>query len=130
MAKKCGVDEMAAEISNILKEWRDGIENVTEESVRAATNAARNDVRARSPRSGDRPRSASYAQHWRTSFDFRGRVRKGIVYNTKAPLTHLLEFGHAYVNGGRYSGVEHIGSAQEAAAENFEKILKEGIEKA
>ena len=127
MAKKCSVDQMAAEITGILEEWRDGIENVTEQSVREATNAARADVRARSPRSGDRPASASYAQHWRTAFDFRGRVRKGIVYNTKAGLTHLLEFGHAFVDGGRYEGVAHIGPAQEEAAEQFEKLLKEGI---
>ena len=131
MAKKVKVDQMAAEITSILSEWENGIENVTEESVRAATNAARADVRARSPRSNDRPASKSYAQHWRTSFDFRGQVRKGIVYNTKYSLTHLLEYGHAKVNeGGWVSGVEHIAPAQEQAAKDFEIMLKEGIEHA
>ena len=125
--EKVKVDQMASAITSILKEWENGIENVTEESVRAATNAARKDVRDRSPRSNDRPASKSYSQHWRTSFDFRGQVRKGTVYNTKYSLTHILEYGHAKVNGGRVEGTQHIGPAQDQAAETFEQLLKEGI---
>lgn len=124
----CRVDQMAAEINSIMEEWQNGVENVTEQSVRAATNAARNDVRARSPKSNERPASASYSQHWRTSFDFRGRVRKGVVYNTKYSLTHILEYGHAKVNGGRTRAQEHITPAAQTAADSFEKMLKGGIE--
>lgn len=131
MAEKIKVDQMAAEIADILAEYKNGVQNITEEAVRETTNKARADVRARSPRSGDRPASKSYAQHWRTYFEFKGNVRKGIVYNTKAALTHLLEYGHAIKRGGRTVGDSpadvHIAPAADEAAATFEKLLKEGL---
>ena len=125
MANAIKPDQLAAEITATLAEYRDAVNVITEENVRQVMNEARADVRQRSPQR--RPAWKSYKGHWRTKLIREGSTIKGIVYNDKAGLTHLLEFGHAYVNGGRYQGVEHIAPAQETANEAIERGIKEGI---
>lgn len=54
------------------------------------------------------------------------RVR---VANKKYQLTHLLEYGHALVNGGRTKSFEHWESAQKIAdtlPERMEEVIKRG----
>ena len=130
MSKKVKPSQMAAEIGEILEEYVDAVNTVTEESVRAVTNEARNRVRELSPDDPQTPSSKSYRQHWRTSFTFRGRIKQGEVYNTKYPLTHILEYGHAISGGGRTPAQPHISTANDEAAERFEKVLKEGLQNA
>ena len=125
MANTIKPDQLAAEITAMLAEYRDAVNVITEENVKQVMNEARTDVRQRSPQR--RPAGKSYKGHWRTKFIHEGSTIKGIVYNDKAGLTHLLEFGHAFVNGGRYEGVEHIGPAQETANRAIEQGIKEGI---
>lgn len=125
MANTIKPDQLAAEVTAMLAEYRDAVNVITEENVRKVMNEARADVRQRSPQR--RPAGKSYKGHWRTKLIREGATIKGIVYNDKAGLTHLLEFGHAYVNGGRYEGVEHIGPAQETASKTIEREIKEGI---
>jgi hypothetical protein len=48
-----------------------------------------------------------------------------VVYNADAPgLAHLLEHGHANVNGGRTPGRAHIAPVEEMVLEQFEKELE------
>lgn len=125
MANTIKPDQLAAEIMNALVEYKDAVNVITEENVRKVMNEARADVRARSPQ---REKGAkSYKRHWRTKFIREGTAIKGIVYNDKAGLTHLLEFGHALWNGGRTRAEEHIAPAQETANEAIERGIKEGI---
>ena len=125
MANTIKPDKLAAEIAATLAEYRDAVNVITEDNGRKVMNEARADVRERSPQR--RPAGKSYKGHWRTKLIREGHSITGYVYNDKAGLTHLLEFGHAYVNGGRYQGVEHITPAQEAANEAIERGIKEGI---
>ena len=125
MANTIKPDKLAAEITATLAEYRDAVNVITEDNVRKVMNEARADVRERSPQR--RPAGKSYKGHWRTKLIREGHSITGYVYNDKAGLTHLLEFGHAYVNGGRYQGVEHIAPAQETANEAIERRIKEGI---
>lgn len=51
------------------------------------------------------------------------------VANKKYQLTHLLEYGHVLVNGGRARAFEHWKSAQEIAdtlPERMEEVIKRG----
>lgn len=125
MANAIKPDKLAAEIAATLAAYRDAVNAITEDNVKQVTNEARADVRERSPQR--RPAGKSYKGHWRTKLIREGHSITGYVYNDKAGLTHLLEFGHAYVNGGRYQGVEHIAPAQETANEAIERGIKEGI---
>ena len=68
-----------------------------------------------------------YAKGWRISETVspNGDVSE-TVYNSAAPnLTHLLENGHAKVNGGRVEGKAHIAPAERQAETN----LLEGLER-
>ena len=61
------------------------------------------ELKATSPRSKT-SRSGTYAKGWTR----RKRGKVVIVHNKEYRLTHLLEHGHAKVNGGRVEGKEHI----------------------
>lgn len=70
--------------------------------------------------------TGAYAKGWTTS-----KV-KGVqvIYNkTDYELTHLLEFGHVKVNGGRTESKPHIRIAEEKAVEDFTEAVKKVIQK-
>lgn len=112
MAKTMPVDEMASEIMNILQEYKAGVDVITEDSVRDATNAARARVRELSPHQNGKK---TYSRNWRTKFINDGQTHIGIVYQGKWPgLTHLLEYGHVKVGekGERTRAQAHIAPVQ------------------
>ena len=120
-------DNLAAEITAALQEYRGAVETITEDSVRRVMNDARNEVRANSP---TREKGAkTYKRHWRTKLVRDGHTITGIVYQNKAYLTQLLEHGHAKVNGGRTEAIVHIAPAQEDANTEIERLIKEGLER-
>ena len=127
MGETIKTGQLADAISAIFAEYKDAVNIITEESVRDVMNEARADVRDRSPQR--EKGGKSYKRHWRTSFLHQGNLFRGIVYNDKAGLTHLLEFGHAVWNGGRTEANEHIAPAQATANEAIEKRIKEGIKR-
>lgn len=127
MAKTVPVDEMASEIMNILQEYKAGVDVITEDSVRDATNAARARVRELSPHQNGKK---TYSRNWRTKFINDGQTHIGIVYQGKWPgFTHLLEYGHAKVGdrGERTEAKAHIAPAQEEAGDELMQKLKEGL---
>lgn len=66
----------------------------------------------------------SYAKGWTVS----NINSKQVVHNkTDYRLTHLLENGHAKVNGGRVDGIPHIRPAEEKAIEDFSNAVKEAL---
>ena len=127
MAKVVSADSLADEVMEILREYRDGVNVITEESVRDATNAARRRVRELSPK---QTKKKTYSRNWRTKFINDGQTHIGIVYQGKWPgLTHLLEYGHAKVGegGGRTEAQPHIEPTQEEAGDELMQKLKEGL---
>lgn len=94
----------------------------TQENVdKAVLETAEETVEELSRTSPRRPQGGEYAESWAHKRDNQARGKwwmSRIVY-AKAPnyrLTHLLEFGHAKVNGGRVSAQPHIRQAEENAA--------------
>lgn len=117
-----GPDGLSDAVQAALEEYGDLAKEVTRDTVRKVAKTCRQEIRAASPR-----RAGRYAKGWRISETVspNGDVAE-TVYNSAAPnLTHLLENGHAKVNGGRVEGKAHIAPAERQAEAN----LMEGLEK-
>lgn len=119
---------MPIDISKELKEiLNDYAFEVSEEVDKASNSTAKNvtkDLRASSPK-----KSGKYGKSWSKKED-KGTVlnKNFVVYNKKHyRLTHLLEYGHATVNGGRVQARPHIKQAEERGIQFFEKEVRKMI---
>lgn len=125
---KIKIDGLASAIEEVLRDYS----RVTQEAMRRAVNKTARDtverLRETSPGQG-----GDYAKSWATKETGKERASsyQRVIYS-KAPnyrLTHLLEKGHAKVNGGRVPAQPHIAPAEEAAIEQFERELRDRISK-
>ena len=68
-----------------------------------------------------RPGSGAYAKSWTSKVEYEDHLIKGLeLYNRKHyQRTHLLEYGHAKVGGGRVAGIPHIKPNEEKAIEEL-----------
>lgn len=75
-------------------------------------------------------RTGEYSRKFYIKKEAQGMGYKRVrVANKKYQLTHLLEYGHALINGGRTRAYKHWESAQEIAdtlPERMEEIIKNG----
>lgn len=117
--------DLAAEIEKAMKEQLDLANEAVNKSVDKVAKETVNELGSTSPR-----KSGHYAEGWATKEGKTAtRSKSAVVWNKKHyQLTHLLEFGHAKVNGGRVAARPHIGSAEQKAIKSFEDELRRGIE--
>lgn len=134
MAKKIQIDDLSKEITSIMKEFA----NATDESVdKAVKETAKDAVKklrnANPPGSGEYGSWKDYNSSWKvmqTKTDKRYH-RVATIHNEKHyRLTHLLEKGHALVNGGRTRAFPHIQQVDEQAQKDLIDNIKKGIENA
>lgn len=119
------IDRLAAEIAQGLAEYSQEIVEKINISSEQVGKAAVKQLKRTSPK-----RYGDYAKSWAVKTEPEvGQPDKRIVY-VKAPhyrLTHLLEHGHAKVNGGRVSGKPHIRPAEEQVIREFTAEVEEAI---
>lgn len=132
MAKRVGVSMLALELEGLLKEETSMVLQVTEEAVKHVAQSTvkqiREEVKIQFP-DGTGDYAKSWAQKVDTSSKARGKIDR-IVYSRKPNyrLTHLLENGHAKVNGGRVEGRPHIAPAEQASERLIMYLIKKGIQ--
>ena len=124
---KIKIDQLAAEIAKGLAEYsQDVVEKVNVSSERIGKEAVKR-LKQTSPK-----RYGNYAKSWAMKTEPEvGQPHKRIVH-VKAPhyrLTHLLEYGHAKVGGGRVEGRPHIGPAEEEVIREFTREVEEAIKR-
>lgn len=112
-------NEFAKILSEYKKEVKEGISIAGDKVAKKTVSNLRKNSPKRKKNGGE------YAKGWRIT-TIKG---KRIIHNrTKYRLTHLLENGHAKVNGGRVPGKPHIKPAEEEAIKEYvsevEKIIK------
>ena len=126
---RVNVDKLSLEILRELKVYQNNtVESVTKAVVETAKETVK-ELRRISPVG----QTGEYAKNWAYKRDpeLRGKWRFSMVVYSKKPdyrLTHLLEYGHAKVNGGRVQGIPHIRIAEQHAIKLLEQKLKSNIQ--
>lgn len=126
MAKNVKVDDMTDVIMKELKQYSEELDEKIKIDIKKVAENAVKQLKATSPK-----KTGFYARYWSHKESVKGRhVSKRVVYNKYFyQLTHLLENGHAKVNGGRVEGKPHIKPAEEKAIKDLEKEIIESIKK-
>ena len=121
---KISIDNLAKEITKAVQRYTEDIEDAIELKVDEVADEMLKDVRRNSP-----IQTGRYRRGFRkTARDFGGKTTR-IVWNKSEPtLVHLLEFGHAKVNGGRVNGKPHLRPAYDKNSIKLQNDIKRIIE--
>lgn len=130
--KKVSVDELSNVILEYLENFKDVTEEACKEGVLTTADEAVKELRSAHPAgSGDYGSWDKYNSGWTRRKEGQKTKLKGIqavVWNEKHyRLTHLLEKGHAKVNGGRTRAFPHIAPVEERCEENLLRNIKKNI---
>ncbi len=108
-------------VTEALQEYRQEVVEDLKASVKSVAKTCLKEIRANSPKD-----TGAYQQGWqvRKAYESDSDIRMEIHNQNHYQLTHLLEDGHANVDGGRTPGQPHIGPAAEHAAEMLENDAK------
>lgn len=126
MARKIPLNELEVEIVKELKAYSNEVAEGIKKAVNDVAKETVRTLKTTSPRD-----TGKYARGWTFKVEFESPedIRVRISNRTKWQLTHLLENGHAKVNGGRVDGKPHIRPAEQAAADKLVGAVKVVIKK-
>lgn len=124
------IDGMADAVEKILKEYGEetmaDIDTATKKTAQEVAKQIKANARAVY-------KKGKYASSWTVKKNPNLlRMQRGYVVcagKNGYYLTHLLEFGHAKVNGGRVEGREHIAPAADAAPDLLIENIKKEMER-
>ena len=130
MAQKIRFQELEIEIVKELKAYSDEVAEGVKKAVKDVAKETVRTLKATSPRS-KMSGPGKYADGWTSKGECESAedIRMRISNRTKPQLTHLLENGHATVNGDRVDGRPHIRPAEQAAADKLVGAVKVVIKK-
>ena len=125
MAKQVSIDKLDWALTKILSDYGDEVRRKTLPAISQIGKAGAAALREKSKETF-KEWTGNYASGWTCTTERRCYGATAIIYNKKAPgLPHLLEYGHANVNGGYTSGRPHIKPVVDSIEENVAKWLVE-----
>lgn len=126
MATKVTIDNLDKEIKKIFNEYSGSVmsnlDQITRQTTKKGVQALKSE--SKSTFGTVKKRKKKYASTWTSKFETGRLSRQGIIYNTQAGLPHLLEHGHAKVNGGRVQGRAHIQPVEQKLVTEYEREVK------
>ena len=121
MATKVTIENLDIAIQNILQEYEDDVSANLDEITRKI---GKTGVKALNNASKSAFDGNKYNKSW-TSTAEKGRLYTTVTLHSKLPgLPHLLEHGHAKVNGGRVKGRAHIEPVEQKLVKEYEREVK------
>ena len=124
MVKKINPNDLTLTISAMLSEYADGVIDDVKEAVDDVAKEAQKIVKSKAPvKTGKYKRSIKV----KTSYESLTELRKTIYSNGNSGLTHLLENGHAKVNGGRTRAFPHWKYGDEYIKKELPKRIQKKI---
>lgn len=125
MAKKVTLDTLASEVKKILSEYGNDVYSnldlITKKVGQKGVQALKNESLSKFPSSGKHQKR--YGQYW-TATTEKGRLYTRVIIHSNQPgLPHLLENGHAKVNGGRVPGKAHISPIEQKLIVEYENEI-------
>ena len=108
-------------IVKALSEYSEEVAEGVQKEVEDAATELVNTLKKTSPR-----KTGEYARGWtqKTEYKSRDDIRIRVYNRTKPQITHLLENGHAKVNGGRVDGIPHIRPAEQNTVKKLGDAIK------
>lgn len=124
MAKGIPIDKLATEIEAELAKYSQEVAEQIKIDVQEVAKECVAEIKQKSPK-----RIGKYRRGWRKEVVYESDEDLRIVVHNKTSgqLTHLLEFGHAKVNGGRVDGRPHIGPAEQRAKKSLIEKAKVAV---
>lgn len=124
VARKVEIGNLAAEVMKELQDYADLTADGMKKAVNDAGKTVRKEIQATAPTA-----TGKYAKSWKTKRTAESSTTLEVtVYSpTRYQLAHLLEHGHAKVNGGRTAAQPHIAPAEELGAEQLERDIERCI---
>lgn len=118
------IDDLSDVIMHELETYSDEVAEIIKDSVQQVAKRCVKEVKDKSP-----VETSGYKKGWKAKVSFENReIIRMTVYNSKKPqLTHLLEHGHAKVNGGRVEGKAHIRPAEQNAEAELMQRIEEAL---
>lgn len=119
------VNALADAVAERLHEYGNTVTEQLKEGVEEVATGTVNELRTSSPKS-----TGKYRKGWKKkkAFENATTLRYTVHNATSYQLTHLLEFGHAKVNGGRVEAIPHIAAEEQKAIKQMEKKAKEACQ--
>ncbi|WP_420768755.1 HK97 gp10 family phage protein [Parageobacillus thermoglucosidasius] len=117
------IDQLADEIVSAVREYTEDVASAVDKKVDEVANKVLKEAQALAPK-----RTGEYAKTFvKTKEGGYGEHRR-IIWNKKHyRRVHLLEFGHAKVNGGRVQAFPHLRPAYEKHAAHLDDEIKQII---
>lgn len=117
------INNLNKTVNKMLETYCSEVAEVVDESLPKVGKETVKELKQTSPK-----RTGDYAKGWTQKVERERLGSRLIVYNkTRYQLTHLLEKGHAKVNGGFVPGQPHIKPAQDKAEKKAMDLIEEGI---
>lgn len=131
MANSINPKELQNAIMDYLENYAEDIQEDVVNTTDSVTKLAKQELIQKSPKR-DVARDTKYYKGWAIKTGGRTRNNKyryaKVIWNkTNYQLTHLLEFGHATVKGGRTKAIPHIRPVEEKYGTQFMDLLDRKI---
>lgn len=121
------IDKLANAVENVLAEYTDEVIEATKKSVNEVAKQTNTVIKQHTTFKNI---TGDYIKAFTLKKSYEDRNNLRITWCVKKPhyrLTHLLEHGHAKVNGGRTRAYPHIRFGYEYARDNLDKKIKEAL---